>query len=431
VSTLPLEGSRRPVRLDAQTGALVEVCYELEVVRGPASGRKARFEAALTVGSGPEAGLQLDDPTVSRRHAELQPFAFGVRVRDLGSTNGVFINGVQVQDGVVESGLIELGRCSVQLKRIEEGVAQVEGPTTFGNQLGQSPAMRQLFGVLARVAPTDSTVLLNGETGTGKDGLARAIHDASGRRDNPYVVVDCAALAPSLVESELFGHAAGAYTGATSSRPGAFLNAHRGTVFLDEGGELPLDMQPRLLRVLESGTVKPVGADRPVQVDLRVIAATHKDLEREVEAGRFRRDLYYRLAVVMVRVPPLRERGDDVMLLAQHFVVDVLKGHSMSLSPELVAKLRAHRWPGNVRELRNAVERALAGGAVALGEPAEVAPAELPFKEAKERIVDAFTRDYLARLYERCKGNVSQMARESGINRNHVALLLERHGIRG
>jgi DNA-binding NtrC family response regulator len=255
----------------------------------------------------------------------------------------------------------------------------------------------------------------------------------------PFVVVDCGAVAPTLIESELFGHVRGAFTGAVSDRSGAFLEADGGTIFLDELGELPMELQPKLLRVLEAGTIRRVGEDKHRKVDVRVVAATHRDLEKEIDAGRFRRDLYYRLAVVLVTVPPLRDRLDDIPFLARHFVQQMGRG-DFELPRALLARFAAYHWPGNVRELRNLVERALAGADIdPLPQEPQAARAlstgenltDLPFKEAKERLVDSFAKEYLAALLEKCGGNISEAARQAGIARNYVHRLVQKYGLRG
>ncbi len=289
-----------------------------------------------------------------------------------------------------------------------------------------------MFGLLERVAPQDISVLLLGETGTGKEVLAQGIHEESPRKNGPFVVVDCGAVAPELIESELFGHVKGAFTGAVSDRTGAFLRADGGTIFLDEIGELPIGLQPKLLRVLEARTVKRLGEDKPRKVNVRVISATHRNLETEVEAGRFRRDLFFRLAVVMAQVPPLRERPQDLPLLARHFVQQMGRG-DFHLSSALVDRLKRHSWPGNVRELRNVIQRALAGVDISPGSPGNegsannigpavsVPPADelkrLRFHEAKDHLVETFTRDYIAAMLSQCKGNLSAVARNAGLNR--------------
>jgi two-component system response regulator GlrR len=248
-------------------------------------------------------------------------------VRDLESRNGTWLGGTRVTEVIVEDqATITIGKTTLRVGMAEADLGRPEARSSFGAAVGASPAMKQLFGILERVSPSDSTVLLLGETGTGKEVLARAIHERSTRAHAPFVVVDCGSVAASLIESELFGHVRGSFTGAVADRNGAFLAADSGTIFLDELGELPLELQPRLLRVLEGGYVRRVGEDKSRRVDVRVIAATHRDLEAEVAANRFRRDLYYRLAVVPITVPPLRDRLDDLQLLAEHFVKSMGRG---------------------------------------------------------------------------------------------------------
>jgi two-component system response regulator GlrR len=430
------------LQLDPETGALRSRHYHLSVVSGSEAGRTVSLDATLMVGNQADSGLCLSDPTVSRQHAELHPLTEGVRVRDLGSLNGTFSGGMRIHEAILQvapEARLRVGQTELSIRVEEEELGRPEGPGTFGKALGQSQAMRRVFGILERVAPTDATVVLLGETGTGKEVLAHAIHTASRRTSQPFVVVDCSAISPQLIESELFGHTRGAFTGAVSHREGAFLQANGGTLFLDELGELPLDMQPKLLRALESGTVKRVGEDQPRRTQVRVIAATNRDLQEEVRAGRFRRDLYFRLAVMTVRLPPLRERPEDVPLLIRHFLHE-LGAPDFPLSESLLQQLRSYAWPGNVRELRNVIGRMLAGGEVELSSeaPGSISVVaggselkHLPFKEAKERVFEAFTREYLVALFRECDGNISQMARTAGINRNHVQRLLDRYGLRG
>jgi DNA-binding NtrC family response regulator len=357
-----------------------------------------------------------------------------VLVRDLQSKNGTFVNGVRVQEAVLDRpGPLELGKVVLRVSWHDDDAGAAGEADTFAGIVGVAPAMRRVFGLLARVAPTTSTVLLLGETGTGKEAFAQALHRASPRAAAPFVVVDCGAIAPQLIESELFGHVKGAFTGATSDRKGAFQAADGGTLFLDEIGELPLELQPRLLRALEAGTVKRLGDTSSRQVDVRVVAATHRDLHAEVKQGRFRQDLLFRLDVVTVRIPPLRERREDLPLLVKHFVAQ-LGRPDFALSPPALARLQAWSWPGNVRELRNVLERALVSDDALLPPDAEAPQGERPsdasFKDAKEKVVEAFTRDFMSSLYARCAGNISEMARQSGLNRNYVARLVARYGLK-
>jgi transcriptional regulator with GAF, ATPase, and Fis domain len=310
--------------------------------------------------------------------------------------------------------------------------------------------MRRLFELIKRYAKSASPVLVEGESGTGKELIATEIVRHGGRADKPLVVVDCGAVSPQLIESELFGHVRGSFTGATRDRAGAFEAADGGTVFLDEIGELPLDMQPKLLRALEQREVKRVGENRVRKVDVRVIAATNRQLEREVNSGRFREDLYYRLSVLTLRVPPLRERLDDLPFLVEHFLDERDAGDKASLfTPEVYEEMRCHDWPGNVRELRNYVERRVVlehhVGSLGSGHPGSHPGAEtrseppkapraidvdLPFKEAKDQVIADFERAYLAELLRWAGGNVSKAARKAQLDRMHLHRLFQRHGLR-
>ncbi len=439
-ATEPLQTPGALLRLDRASGTLKERKYQVAIVGGPGTGTTRAIEGSLTIGSHPDAGLSLADTTVSRYHVELTARPDGVGVRDLESTNGTYLGGTRVTEVIVEDqATLSVGKTTLKVSMIEADLGKPAAQATFGPALGASASMKQLFGILDKVSPTDSTVLLLGETGTGKEVMARAIHLKSKRTNRPFVVVDCGSVAPTLIESELFGHVRGSFTGAIADRNGAFLEADGGTIFLDEIGELPLELQPKLLRVLEAGTVRRVGEDKHRRVDVRIVAATHRDLEAEVAAGRFRRDLYYRLAVVLVSVPPLRDRLDDLPLLTAHFVKSMGRG-DFELPRSLMARFAAYHWPGNVRELRNLVERSLAGadvdplpqesqsGARALS--ASDAITDLPFKEAKERLVESFTKEYLVTLLEKCNGNISQMAREAGIARNYVHRLVSKYGLK-
>jgi DNA-binding NtrC family response regulator len=413
--------------------------YRLTVIDGP--DRELAIDgggAELGIGTAPANTLILSDPAVSRHHIAISPSPRGHLIRDLGSTNGTAINGVTVERGYLAPGaVIAIGRSRLRFDVLGgEDRAALSSDIRWGRALGTSEAMRRIFAVLPRLAESDSTVLLEGETGTGKGLLAEAIHEASPRAAGPFIVLDCGAIPPTLIESELFGHEKGAFTGAVA-RIGGFEAARGGTVFLDEVGELPLDMQPKLLRALEDRVVKRVGGNEAVRLDIRIVAATNRDLRAEINQGRFRSDLYYRLNTFRLRIPPLRERRDDIALLVAHFYHQLSPGGEPPA--ELLAELTRHDWPGNVRELRAAVERA-----VLLGDPAvwraltDDAPAPAAddrfvdgtsFRAAKERAVSAWERDYVRALIARHDGNLSRAARAVRMDRNHLRELLRRHRI--
>ena len=408
-------------------------------------GQVALGARPVVLGAHASCELVIDLPKVSRRHAELSAVVGGVRVKDLGSTNGTWWQGSRVTEVVVPSGAtIEIGGAEVRITAADALVVPPSARERCGGLVGASMAMRELFAVLELAAPSDATVLVEGESGTGKELVARAVHDLSARARGPFVVVDCSAIAEHLIDSHLFGHVRGAFTGAERDRKGAFVEASGGTLFLDELGELPLTVQAKLLRALEAQTVQPVGADKPVTIDTRVVAATHRDLARMVEAKEFRFDLFYRLAVVHVALPALRERLDDLPLLVGAFYA--ARGAAPGpIDGDNLARLRGHAWPGNVRELRNALERAwaLSGGAVpfralrlwvAASTPTPTTAADtidltLPFKDAKERWNDEFERRYLTAVHTQHGGNITHAAEHAGINRRHFRELLYKHGL--
>jgi len=436
---MSLEGPTRKrgaIGNDAPAGPPKE--FEVTVMSGPDVGKTVKGREKVLVGKGAEATFQLKDEEVSRVHLELEPVSEGIRVRDRASTNGTFLAGARIQQMTVyEEAMLTLGTTVLRVNVVVAGAAKAPR-SSFGKVLGRSGPMLAMYEKLEKAAATESTIVLLGETGTGKEVIAESIHAASARRAKPFVIVDCGNMAPNLIESELFGHAKGAFSGAVSERKGAFLEADGGTVFLDEIGELPIDLQPRLLRVLESGTVKRLGEDKPRKVDVRIIAATHRDIEGEVKKGTFRQDLWFRLAVVLARVPPLRDRKDDIPLLVRHFVAQLGRG-DFELPSGLREELMQWSWPGNVRELRNVIERALAGGDVEVGSGAGASPASfgnlpddlnaLPYKDAKERLVEAFTAQYISTLLDRCGHNISEVARTAGIARAYVHRLVNKYGL--
>jgi DNA-binding NtrC family response regulator len=430
----------RPVTL--LTRALV-----LEIEEGPQRGKKfGPIAPPIRLGAATANEVVLDDPTVSRFHATIDVDGDTALITDTGSTNGTFVGGQRVKIGYLADGTrIRLGQTIIAIKTEAPSAVELSSEASFGDLAGKSGVMRALFSVLGRLAKTAAPVLIEGETGSGKELVARALHTEGPRKDRPFVVVDCGAIAPTLIESELFGHERGAFTGADSKRDGAFARAGAGTVFLDEIGELPLALQPKLLRVLESGTFKPLGSSVEATTHARVISATHRDLRRLVNETRFREDLYFRLAVVPVRVPPLRTRGDDLLLLAERFFARAYLAAGGAepippLSPSTVGTIKAHEWPGNVRELKNAIERAMAllepelantGALETALRPQETGAAPgridaLPLDEAKR----SFERQYLLALLARFGEDIEGAAASAEIHPKSLARLLRRHRLR-
>jgi len=390
-------------------------------------------EPRSSIGQLPSNDVVLADRSVSRFHCEILLEHGQARVRDLESRNGTWLDRTRVVEAFLADGAeLKLGRTVLRVSLGEERPPQpLSVRTEMGPLVGRSVAMRAAFALLEKAAPTGTTVLIEGETGTGKEGAAEALHLGSPRRDRPLTVVDCGAIPANLMESELFGHAKGAFTGATGPRIGAFEEADGGTIFLDEIGELPLELQPKLLRVLERKEIRRVGSNSLTPVDVRVVAATHRDLRSAVNHGTFRADLYFRLSVVRIRLPPLRERADDIPTLVAHFVGRMGVKPDVAaelLRPEFIASLLRASWPGNVRELRNFIERCVVFQLpLPVEEPAAPAPAS--FAEARQRAIDEFERRFLEELMLRHDGKVSAAAQQAGIGRAYLYRLLHKHGV--
>jgi transcriptional regulator with GAF, ATPase, and Fis domain len=419
------------------------------VLSGAERGASTPLRGKVRVGKAPENDLVLSEESVSRQHCEISRVPGGVRIRDLGSTNGTFVEHARITDATTPVGSVVRVGNSVELAlRPDLALLAIE-PFPEGELdgvIGSSLAMRRIFRVLDGVAKTDATVLLHGETGTGKEVLARVLVRRSLRAE-PFVIVDCGSVTHTLIQSELFGHERGAFTGAIAQRKGAFEGADGGTIFLDEIGELPLDVQPMLLRVLEAREFRRVGGNQTLRADVRVIAATSRDLEREVSAGKFREDLYFRLAVVPVRIPPLRARREDIPALVRNILAKTRGAEGLVPSERTMEWLLQHDWPGNVRELRNLLERAAYMSAAA-GRRELLLPS-LPtgggdaaedffrfsltetYREARTRVEDEFERRYVAWLLARHGGNLSAAARAVQMDRKHLHVLARKHGLRG
>ncbi|MBK1720830.1 sigma 54-interacting transcriptional regulator [Thiocystis violacea] len=431
--SMPDPGSTQIMPAAAQTARKIRLeRIELKVLSGPDAGREVKLAlAGVTLGTASDNDVMLTDRTVSRHHAEIRVTHDGLLVSDLGSTNGTFLNGLRVNEAfLVPDSVLSLGSTEMRIRTgTEEHPYEIAQESRLGCLVGGTEPMRELYGLIKVVAPTPTTVLITGESGSGKEMVASTLHGLSGR-SGPLVVFDASVTDPEMVRNDLFGHIKGAFTGATGARDGAFRRADGGTLFIDEIGELPLDLQPRLLRVLESREVVPVGSDQPVKVDVRVVAATHRNLEAMVESGDFRADLYYRLSVISLRVPPLRDITADVPLLVQNFADKM--GMPCRLSPEAERALGGYHWPGNVRELRNVLERAavLCGGQeirpehlrlmdvaavqpaapvepLAIGAAASAATSPAQLKAMERRMIgEAMTRN---------RNNKTAVARELGI----------------
>jgi transcriptional regulator with GAF, ATPase, and Fis domain len=419
---------------------------QLTVTKGPDAGLIVDTAgASVRIGTSPENDLVLTDETVSRRHCEVMLTERGIRVTDAGSTNGVMVGSVWVEDATFSSAtVLELGDTVISVvplsERVEREQLEANG---FGDLLGRSPKMRELFADLSRIAGTDLSVLVEGETGTGKELVAESVHQNSLRSSGPFVVFDCSAVAPTLAESELFGHERGAFTGAVGTRVGVFEQAECGTIFLDELGELPKDLQPKLLRVLEKREVRRLGGTKTIPVDVRLISATNRNLRAQVKRGEFRQDLYYRVAGAHVYVPPLRDRPGDIELLAESFLAQSQPPRRAAEVPAHVWDMfKAYRWPGNVRELKNAVRRVLVtpervldtdsmpdlavAAAQAVASAAE--PLE-PLRIARRNAADEFEKRYLEHVLGKSEGNVTRAAAIAEVSRQVIHKLMTKHGL--
>lgn len=428
--------------------------YRLTVIEGSDTGVTFTIDASrpqrVLVGTSAACDVKLADRRASRRHLSLEIAGRRLRVTDLDSTNGTFVDGVAITGAFLSGGeIVRLGATALRVDpEASEPAPAPPAASRFGRTVGQSDAMRRLYPLCERLAASNVTVIIEGETGTGKEVLAESIHEEGPRRDGPFVVFDCTAVAASLLESALFGHEKGSFTGAVATRRGVFEEANGGTLLIDEIGDLELSLQAKLLRVLQRAEVRRVGGDRAIPVDVRVLAATRRDLDREVQAGRFRDDLFFRLAVARIELPPLRERRGDIALLAEHFWKS-LGGDAAGIPYEVLRRWEDSTWPGNVRELHNAVARQIALGALAAVDmsrsgpetmrppPSTSAPApapakdfmdqvvalDLPLAPARQRVLDEFERRYLERMLDNHGGSVTKAAQASGIASRYFRLL--------
>ena len=425
---------------------------KLLVISGPLQGQEFLItKDVFSMGSGMHNDLRLEDASISKRHCEITVDEEGYRIQDLDSTNGTYVQGIRVTQAYLNPGAeLTLGKTRLIFCPMQESQdIPVSTQEAFGGVLGKSLAMRRVFHLVETYSGSDASVMLTGETGTGKEILAEEIHRHSPRRHKPFIVIDCAALAKDLIESELFGHTRGAFTGASGERSGAFEHADGGTVFLDEIGDLSLDLQPKLLRVLEKREIRRVGSNDVRRVNVRIICATNRKMDVEVNEGRFREDLFYRLSVVPIELPPLRRRREDIPMLVRKFITQL---HGPQAVKDLVdfdatmEVLKRHEWPGNVRELRNLVDLAFYNAKrpvdlssfLSMGqfnrraaekESPFAVTADRPFKDVKNEIVTEFEKRYLQDLLARNDGNVPKSAKDSGIERAALQRLLKKYDL--
>jgi len=426
---------------------------KLLVISGPLQGREFMLNSdTFTIGSGPHNNLTIDDSTVSKRHCEIIVEESGYQIRDLNSTNGTFVQGVRVSSAHLAPGSeIQLGKSRIVFCPLQDANdIPLSSSESLGKMSGRSIPMRRIFYLVETYAPSDATIMITGETGTGKEILAEEIHNLSSRKQKPFIVIDCAAISKELIESELFGHVKGAFTGANADRQGAFEIADGGTVFLDEIGDLSPDLQPKLLRVLEKREIRRVGCNKVRKIDVRIISATNRNLSHEVNEGRFREDLYYRLSVVHLELPALRRRREDIPLLVKQFITLLYGEDALSQIADFdrtMDVLKRHEWPGNVRELRNLIElafysekrpvnlsaflsigtlRAARGG----DQPEAAFATDKPFKDAKNELIEEFEKAYLNAVLSRNRQNISRSAREAGIERAYLQRLIRKYGMK-
>ena len=434
----------------------------LRVVSGPDAGREIEIgKSKAYVGRSKVNDLVMADKSISGTHFEIAVEEGGYLLRDLGSTNGVTADGLRLKEAYLKPGCsFSAGNSKFTFEPSDDVVEiALSDQDRFGDILGRSVVMREIFATLEKVAPSDLTVLVQGETGTGKERVASSVHMTSRRKRRPFVVLDCSSIPRDLMESTVFGHEKGSFTGAINQHKGAFEQANGGTIFMDEIGELDINLQPKLLRVLENRELKRVGGDKTIRVDVRVIAATNRDLRKMVADGQFREDLYFRLSVIQIVLPPLRDRQDDIDLLSSFFLDEFRSRHPdgkrFKLAEDAQQLMHSHAWPGNVRELKNVMERAvsLADGEQITrrdlhltGSPRPLPTASqraddggsggsyaidtsLAYKDAKQDVLDGFERAYMAELIENHKGNISQAARAAGLTRYHLRELLKKHDL--
>lgn len=351
---IEFDGSKKILTLEA-----------LDLTIKSASGNKLHRtfkQSKITIGSSESNDVIIkDDDYISKKHCRLTVEDSGIILTDLGSTNGTFYESEKVEKIVLPGrSKFTIGKTEISVKKVQTKEKLKPEKENIGSMIGATDSIKGIFALISRVAQSDATVCITGESGTGKELVAKSVHDMGSRASNPFVAINCGAIPPNIIESELFGHEKGAFTGATNTHRGVFEQASMGTLFLDEIGEMPPDLQTRLLRVLETRTIRRIGGQRDIPVDVRIVAATNQNLKQNVARGKFREDLFFRIHVIPIHIPPLRERKKDIEVLAEHFVkMFCPDGEEKNISSGAMNKLLKHSWPGNVRELKNTIQRAL------------------------------------------------------------------------
>jgi len=398
----------------------------------PGEGSRIRIGKSLTIGSQDDCGLTLPDPTVSRRHAEVLRTSDGYLLRDLGSTNGTFLNGVRVDSAYLRDGaVLRMGKTELVFKwALPATLGGKAGPSFFGEMVAVSDSMQRVFALLEGLAASDVTVLLEGETGTGKELAARAIHERSPRSKSPFVVFDCSTVPSELMESELFGYAKGAFTGAMESREGAVKQAKGGTLFIDEIGELPLSLQPKLLRLLDRREFRRLGTTETVKTDIRFVTATNRDLGSLVKQDKFRKDLLYRVSAARVVLPPLRERPEDVPVLSRHFLSQIARrGSAVALGPDAMTALKKHSWPGNGREMKNILETAAALCQTGTIDATDIARLFVQMDPTRQGSLQTTEAEAIRKALEKAEGNRRKAARQLGIAPSTLYAKMKKYGL--
>jgi len=423
----------RVLKYEKTKNELLTESLELTISTPDGKERELRF-AGGSIGASPANDITInDDRYISGSHCMIKSVANGFIIQDVGSRNGTLLNDALVMsERLPKSGVITIGKTLIKykIKESRENIRPFERPN-LGNILGASLVMRELFSLAERIAPTDATVLITGESGTGKELFARYMHEGSARAAKPFMAINCGAISSNLIESELFGHERGAFTSAVSQQKGAFEQASSGTLFLDEIGEMPLELQTRLLRVLENMQIRRVGGQSDISVDVRLVAATNKNLKEMVRKGKFREDLFFRLFIVPIHLPPLRERRDDITVLALHFLNDLSpEGGSKIFDAGVLEKLREYNWPGNVRELKNTIQRAILISKDASVKAEDMIFSELTEKPPESLPLDDVEKKILVTALKNSSGNASKAARELKISRTTLYSMLGKFGIR-